>query len=74
MDAIDVFIEFLEERGLYDRIMEICKDENKLPLFASLQDEDPEDYLLSVFLFEKTKEGFDYWIKIQYEWLSYLWS
>lgn len=69
MSAIDVFIRFLEELGVYDRVLELC-DGRILPMIVA--DEEPEDYLLSIFLFENTDEGFDFWIDVHNRWMDYL--
>lgn len=67
MDTIDVFIKFLEGEGIYERVLELC-DGRILPVIVA--EEDPEDYLLSIFLFENTDEGFDFWIDVHNKWLD----
>lgn len=69
MDTIDVFIKFLEEQGVYDRVLELC-DGRLLPMIVA--EEELQDYLLCIFLFENTDEGFDFWIGVHGRWMDYL--
>lgn len=39
---------------------------------AKLDGDEPRDWLLDLFLFEKTKEGFSFWLNIQNRWLDRL--
>lgn len=66
MDKIGLFLQFLTKQGVINRVYDIHGG----PILDILKEEDPEDYLLSLFRFELTNEGFSFWIDLQYRWLD----
>lgn len=68
MDYKGAFLHFLTKAGAIDKVYDNCQR----PILAELDDEEPRDWLLSLFLFEGSKEGSRYWCEIQDKWLDYL--
>lgn len=68
MDYRGAFLQFLTKEAVIGRVYDICES----PIMALVNNEEPEDYLLGLFLFENTKEGAKFWAGIQDKWLDYL--
>lgn len=68
MNYRGAFLQFLTKEAVIGKVYDICQK----PIMALLNNEEPEDYLLSLFLFEKTNEGSVFWGKIQDKWMDYL--
>lgn len=68
MDYKGVFLRFLTEVGVIGKVYDNCDR----PILGELDDEEPRDWLLSLFLFEKSREGVAFWCSIQERWLDYL--
>lgn len=63
-----IFLDFLTKEGVIGMVYHYCGR----PVLAALDSDEPRDWLLDLFLFENTKEGFDFWIRVQEKWLDYL--
>lgn len=68
MDYKGAFLRFLTEAGVIEKVYDNCER----PILGKLDDEEPSDWLLSLFLFERTREGSAFWFSIQDKWLNYL--
>ena len=68
MNYKGAFLRFLTEAGVVGKVYDNCER----PILGELDDEEPRDWLLSLFLFEGTREGAAFWCSIQDKWLNYL--
>lgn len=68
MDYKILFLQFLTKNKVISNVYDNCDR----PIMDELNDEEPADYLLSLFLFHQTKEGLEFWLSIQDLWLNYL--
>lgn len=62
------FLSFLDQQGCLWRVYGTHGGD----IVNDLSDEEPVDYLVSLFLFENTPEGFDFWNDLNTKWLSIL--
>ena len=65
---VSLFMDFLTREGVAEAVYFYCG----CPIMAKLDGDEPRDWLLDLFLFEKTKEGFSFWLNIQNRWLDRL--
>ena len=68
MDYKGAFLRFLTEVGVIGKVYDNCEHS----ILGELDNEEPSDWLLSLFLFEDTREGAAFWFSIQDKWLNYL--
>ena len=68
MNYKGAFLQFLTKEGVIGRVYDICER----PVLGELDNDDPEDYLLALFLFEDTREGARFWCGVQDRWMDYL--
>ena len=68
MNYKGAFLRFLTEAGVVGKVYDNCER----PILGELDDDEPRDWLLSLFLFEGTREGAAFWCSVQDKWLNYL--
>lgn len=68
-DYFKLFTQFLAENGLTEAFYNNC---NGAKVRTLLKNEDPCDFLCSIFLFENTPEGFWKWWGYHEMWWSFL--
>lgn len=73
----EFFESFLRGSGLYEKVMRrysefgVPRGVRKRWVFET---EDPEDWLVSLFCFDETEEGADYWWFVNDEWQKCIWE
>lgn len=69
----ELFIEYLQRRRIYDAVMEniwLYGERYNVNFEEVMKEEEPADYLLSLFPWEITIQGEKYWEARQQEWLN----
>lgn len=79
MNYVRLFLEFLAENRCMNRYFNNFENENKSVYGSNyswriyfLLSRNPKYYLVDAFLFSKTIEGEDYWVKLSSNWCEYL--
>jgi len=75
--AKGIFIQFLEEKGIYDEYMGEFKsakggDRNGLERFMNYNAEEPNEWINYSLTWSDTKSGYDYWNDINEEYKKYI--
>jgi hypothetical protein len=67
---LNKFLSFLDQQGCLWRV---CGTYGR-DITNALVEEEPVDYLVSLFIFELTPEGFDFWNDLNNKWLNILYE
>lgn len=79
MNYVRLFLEFLAENRCLGRYFYNFEKQTKsvygsdyASKINSLLSDIPKNYILDAFIFSETKEGDDYWLKLDRNWCAYL--
>lgn len=64
------FIDFLKKENAFDSYVTHFNEHRKGAMIEWLNVKDPEDYIDCAFLWERTSEGWEYWNKLNEQWLK----
>ena len=79
MNYVRLFLEFLAKNRCLGRYFYNFENQAKSvggsdysSKINSLLSGNPKNYVMSAFVFSNTKEGENYWLKLNYNWCAYL--